>query len=154
MIGKLAKGLSVGFLAFALLFSVIGTGKVEARGVKTLLGAGATFPYPLYSKWFDVYHKKTGIKVNYQAIGSGGGIRQLLNRTVDFGGTDAFMSDEEMAKAPGKIVHIPTTLGAVVVAYNLPGKPTLRLSPHVLAGIFLGKIKSGTTLPFVSSTPG
>ena len=141
MVGKLAKGLSVSFLAFVLLFSVMGTGKkVEAKGVKTLLGAGATFPYPLYSKWFDVYHKKTGIKVNYQAIGSGGGIRQLLNRTVDFGGTDAFMSDEEMAKAPGKIVHIPTTLGAVVVAYNLPGKPALRLSPDVLAGIFLGKI--------------
>lgn len=107
----------------------------------TLLGAGATFPYPLYAKWFDVYYKRTGVKVNYQAIGSGGGIRQLLARTVDFGATDAPMSDEELAKAPAKIVHIPMALGAVVVAFNVPGVKHLRLTPKVLADIFLGKIQ-------------
>jgi len=107
----------------------------------TLLGAGATFPYPLYAKWFDVYYQKTGVKVNYQAIGSGGGIRQLLSCTVDFGATDAPMSDKELAKAPGKIVHIPMALGAVVVAYNVPGVKDLKLTPQVLAHIFLGKIR-------------
>ena len=107
----------------------------------TLLGAGATFPYPLYAKWFDVYYQKTGVKVNYQAIGSGGGIRQLLSCTVDFGATDAPMSDKELAKAPGKIVHIPMALGAVVVAYNVPGVKDLKLTPQVLTYIFLGKIR-------------
>ncbi len=111
-----------------------------ARGNITLLGAGATFPYPLYSKWFDVYYRTTGVRVNYQAIGSGGGIRQLLRRVVDFGATDAFMSDEELKKAPGPIIHIPMALGAVVITYNLPGSPTLRFTPEVVADIFLGKI--------------
>ncbi|OAG27414.1 phosphate ABC transporter substrate-binding protein PstS [Thermodesulfatator autotrophicus] len=118
------------------LFSVTG---VQAAKL-TLLGAGATFPYPLYSKWFDVYYKKTGIKVNYQAIGSGGGIRQLLARTVDFGATDAPMKDSDLAKAPGKILHIPMTLGAVAVAFNIPGVTELKLTPEALVGIFLGKI--------------
>ncbi len=107
----------------------------------TLLGAGATFPYPLYSKWFDVYYKKTGIKVNYQAIGSGGGIRQLIARTVDFGATDAPMSDKELARAPGKILHIPTALGAVAIGFNIPGIKDLKLTPQVLVDIYLGKIR-------------
>jgi len=107
----------------------------------TLLGAGATFPYPLYSKWFDVYYKKTGVKVNYQAIGSGGGIRQLLARTVDFGATDAPMSDKELARAPGKILHIPTAIGAVAIGFNIPGVKELKLTPEALAGIYLGKIR-------------
>lgn len=114
-------------------------------GSKTLMGAGATFPYPLYSKYFDVYYHETGVKVNYQAIGSGGGIRQLEAKTVDFGASDAFMSDEELREAyektHGKILHIPTCLGAVVITYHLPGNPTLRLTPDVIADIFLGKIK-------------
>ncbi len=109
--------------------------------VKELTGAGATFPYPLYSKWFDIYHNETGIMVNYQAIGSGGGIRQLLNKTVDFGATDAFMSDEELEKSrENPILHFPTCVGAVVITYNLPGAPELRLSPEAIAGVFLGKI--------------
>ncbi len=112
-----------------------------AGSIKELTGAGATFPYPLYSKWFDIYHNETGIKVNYQAIGSGGGIRQLLNKTVDFGATDAFMSEEELKKSPDNpILHFPTCLGAVVITYNLPGSPQLRLTPEVISGIFLGKI--------------
>ncbi len=111
-------------------------------GKITLLGAGATFPYPLYSKWFHVYYQKTGIKVNYQSIGSGGGIRQILARTVDFGASDAPMTDEELAKAPAEILHLPMAIGAVVISYNLPGVPSgLKLTPQVLADIFLGKIR-------------
>lgn len=105
-----------------------------------LLGAGATFPYPLYSKMFYVYWQKTGVKINYQAIGSGGGQRQLLNMTVDFGGTDAFMSAEALEKAPAKILHIPTCLGAIVLTYTLPGNPRLRLTPSLISDIFLGKV--------------
>ncbi len=80
-----------------------------------LIGAGATFPYPLYSKLFDVYNKEYGVKVNYQAIGSGGGIRQLINKTVDFGGSDAIMTDKELSEASAPILHIPTCAGAVVI---------------------------------------
>ncbi len=105
-----------------------------------LLGAGATFPYPYYSKLFDTYKKETGVKINYQAIGSGGGIRQLIKKTVDFGGTDAFMKEKDLEKAHGTIYHIPTCLGAVVVTYNIPGNPMLRLSPDIIADMFLGKI--------------
>lgn len=106
-----------------------------------LIGAGATFPYPLYSKMFDVYNKEHGIKINYSAIGSGGGIRQLMAKTVDFGGTDAFLTDKEIREMPGSVVHIPTCIGAVVFAFNVPGVPELNLTPDVIAGIFLGKIK-------------
>jgi phosphate transport system substrate-binding protein len=89
---------------------------------------------------FYVYWKETGVKINYQAIGSGGGQRQLLKMTVDFGGSDAFMSDEALEKAPAKILHIPTCLGAVAITYNLPGSPKLRFTPNVIADIFLGNI--------------
>jgi phosphate transport system substrate-binding protein len=107
-----------------------------------LHGAGATFPYPLYSKWMSEYQKvDPAVRINYQSIGSGGGIRQITERTVDFGASDAPMKDEELAKAPGKILHIPTTLGAVAVSYNLEGVTGLKLSPDVIAGIFLGEIK-------------
>jgi phosphate transport system substrate-binding protein len=107
-----------------------------------LTGAGATFPAPLYSKWFDVYATKTGVKINYQPIGSGGGIRQLSEQTVDFGATDAPMSDAELGRAKGgSILHIPTALGAVVVIYNLPSVPAgLKLTGEVLAAIYQGQI--------------
>jgi phosphate transport system substrate-binding protein len=105
-----------------------------------LTGAGATFPFPFYSKLFDEYNKKTSIKVNYQSIGSGGGIKQLQAKTVDFGASDAPMSDEELKNSPAPIAHIPTCLGADVVTYNIPGEPTLQLSGDVVADIFLGKI--------------
>src|SRR5262245_50945902 len=109
----------------------------------TLTGAGATFPYPLYSKWVFEYEKiHAGTKINYQSIGSGGGIRQISERTVDFGATDAPMNDEQLGKAKGKLLHIPTTLGAVVLTYNLPDyKGDLKLTSDVIAGIFLGEIK-------------
>jgi phosphate transport system substrate-binding protein len=107
-----------------------------------LQGAGATFPYPLYSKWVSEYQKvDSRVRINYQSIGSGGGIRQITERTVDFGASDAPMSDEELSKAPGKLLHIPTTLGAVVIAYDVPGVSALQLSPDVIAGIFLGDVK-------------
>ena len=105
-----------------------------------LIGAGATFPQPLYTKMFDVYYKNTGVKVNYQGIGSGGGIRQLLEMAVDFGATDAYMSDDQLKEAPQKIVHIPMALGAVVVTYNLEGNPKLKLDGETISDIFLGKI--------------
>jgi phosphate transport system substrate-binding protein len=107
-----------------------------------LTGAGATFPYPLYSKWFNEYATRTGVKINYQSIGSGGGIRQLSEQTVDFGATDAPMSDAELAKAKGgPILHFPTVLGAVVVIYNLPGlTQPLKLNGEVIAAIYQGQI--------------
>jgi len=105
-------------------------------------GAGATFPYPLYSKWFFEYsNNNPGVKFNYQSIGSGGGIKQIIAGTVDFGATDAPMTEEELGKLSGPILHIPTAIGAVVIVYNLDGVDSgLKLTPDVLAGIFLGKI--------------
>ncbi len=122
-------------------------------------GAGATFPYPIYSKWFDEYAKvDPSVRFNYQSIGSGGGQKQILAQTVDFGASDGPMSDDNLAKAPGKLLHIPTVAGADVVAYNLPGNPALKFDADTIAGIFLGQIKkwndpkitalnSGVTLP-------
>jgi phosphate transport system substrate-binding protein len=109
----------------------------------SLTGAGATFPYPLYSKWISEYNKlNPNVKINYQSIGSGGGIRQISANTVDFGATDAPMKDEEAKQATGKLFHIPATIGAVVVAYNLPEvTSSLKLTPEVLVGIYAGKIR-------------
>jgi len=104
-------------------------------------GAGATFPYPIYSKWFDEYAKvDPSVRFNYQSIGSGGGQKQITARTVDFGASDGPMSDENLAKAPGKILHIPTVAGAVVITYNLPDNPKLKLDGSTLADIFLGNV--------------
>jgi phosphate transport system substrate-binding protein len=105
-------------------------------------GAGATFPYPIYSKWFDVYSSiDPDARFNYQSIGSGGGIKQITARTVDFGATDGPMTDQQLAEAPGRLIHIPMVMGAVVLAYNLPDVPKgLQLTPDVLADIFLGRI--------------
>jgi phosphate transport system substrate-binding protein len=106
-----------------------------------LTGAGATFPYPIYSKWFGDYAASTGVKINYQSIGSGGGIRQLTEGTVDFGASDAPMTDAELAKVKGPILHFPTVLGAVVITYNLAGvTQPLKLTGDVVAQIFAGKI--------------
>ncbi|MBE0478396.1 phosphate ABC transporter substrate-binding protein PstS [Candidatus Aerophobetes bacterium] len=118
-----------------------------------LIGAGATFPYPFYSKVFGIYHQEFGVKVNYQAIGSGGGTRQLLNKTVDFGGTDALMSDEEVKTEDNYILYVPTCLGAVVLTYNLPGNPGLKFTPEFIAGIFLGKITKWNDERIVAVNP-
>src|SRR4051812_6334828 len=124
----------------ALLFLAAGIGST-ASAQMTINGAGATFPYPIYSKWFDEYAKvDPSVRFNYQSIGSGGGQKQILAQTVDFGASDGPMSDESLAKAPAKILHIPTVAGAVVITYNLPDNPKLKLDGAVLADIFLGKI--------------
>ena len=108
-----------------------------------LQGAGATFPYPLYQKWLSEYTKRhPEARIDYQSIGSGGGIKQIKEQTIDFGASDSPMSDEDLKSAPGEILHIPTVLGAVVLTYNLPGlAQPLRFAPDVIADIFLGKIK-------------
>lgn len=118
-------------------------------------GAGATFPYPLYSKWFDAYTKvDPDVRFNYQSIGSGGGIKQILEQTVDFGASDAPMEDENLGKAPGRILHIPTVAGAVVVTYLLPGNPALRLDGKTVAALFLGQIKKWNDPEITKSNPG
>ena len=129
-------------------------GNTSNKNSDAILGAGATFPYPFYSKVFDVYNKEKGVKVNYQSIGSGGGIKQLQNKTVDFGASDAPMSDEELSKSPAPIVHIPTCLGAVIITYNLPGSPVLKFTPEVLADIFLGKVKKWNDQNIAAINPG
>jgi phosphate transport system substrate-binding protein len=163
-------------LAAAALITSCGGGDAAQRGNASqagarsgsvdLTGAGATFPYPLYRKWFSDYAAKTGVRINYQSIGSGGGIKQLSEGTIDFGASDSPMTDEEMAKAKGgPVLHIPTVLGAVVVTYNLPGvAQPLKLTGPVVADIFLGRIKrwndpriaqlnAGVALPNTSILP-
>jgi phosphate transport system substrate-binding protein len=107
-----------------------------------ITGAGATFPNPIYSKWFDAHARETGVRINYQSIGSGGGIRQFIEGTVDFGATDGPMTDEQIAAVHGDVLHIPTVLGAVVATYNLPslGQKPLRFDGATLADIFLGRL--------------
>jgi phosphate transport system substrate-binding protein len=124
-----------------------------------LNGAGATFPYVIYTKWFDEYHKKTGIEFNYQSIGSGGGIKQVIEGTVDFGATDAPMSNDQLKQAKQKqgteILHIPTVLGAVVMTYHIKGVGQgLKLTPDVLADIYLGKITQWNDTRLKKLNPG
>jgi phosphate transport system substrate-binding protein len=142
-------------LAIVLLTGVSATASAQMM----INGAGATFPYPIYSKWFDEYAKvDPSVRFNYQSIGSGGGQKQILAQTVDFGASDGPMSDDNLAKAPGKLLHIPTVAGADVLAYNLSGNPVLKFDADTIAGIFLGQIKkwndpkitalnAGVTLP-------
>jgi phosphate transport system substrate-binding protein len=125
-------------LAIALVTGVSATASAQLM----INGAGATFPYPIYSKWFDEYAKvDPSVRFNYQSIGSGGGQKQILAQTVDFGASDGPMSDDNLAKAPGKLLHIPTVAGAVVLTYNLPGNPSLKLDGDTVTGIYLGQIK-------------
>lgn len=128
---------------FALVLSTFVLSSSDAAfGVESINGAGATFPYPLYSKWFSEFRKvDPSTEINYQSIGSGGGIRQLLDKTVDFGASDAPMTDEQLAKSSVPILHVPTVLGAVVLTYNLPEvKKPIRLNSEVIADAYLGKI--------------
>lgn len=121
-----------------------------------LNGAGATFPYPMYSKWFSEYNKlHPDVQINYQSIGSGGGIRQVLNATVEFGASDGPMTDDQLSQSKVKILHIPTVLGAVVPAYNVPGvSAEIKFTPEVLANIFLGKISSWNDPAIAKVNPG
>jgi phosphate transport system substrate-binding protein len=121
-----------------------------------LNGAGATFPYPIYSKWFSEYNKlHSDVQINYQSIGSGGGIRQVLNGTVDFGASDGPMTDEQLKQSKVKILHIPTVLGAVVPAYNVPGvTEEIKFTPEILAGIYLNRIVKWNDPAIASANPG
>ncbi|MBI1797264.1 MAG: phosphate ABC transporter substrate-binding protein PstS [Candidatus Eisenbacteria bacterium] len=120
-----------------------------------LTGAGATFPYPIYSKWFDVYKQKTGVEINYQSIGSGAGIQQVKAGTVDFGASDAALSDAQLRDMPRAIVHIPTVGGAVALAYNLPGMTgALQLTPEAITGIYMGRITTWNDKRIAAVNPG
>ncbi len=125
-------------------------------GQTTLVGAGATFPYPIYSKWFSEYHKvHSDVQINYQSIGSGGGIRQVTSGTVDFGASDMPMTDKQLSEVKTKILNLPTVLGADVPAYNIPGVTgEVKFTPEALAGIFLGKISKWNDKAITSVNPG
>ncbi|HEX9233247.1 MAG TPA: phosphate ABC transporter substrate-binding protein PstS [Candidatus Acidoferrum sp.] len=132
-------------LAGMLLVVLALGGMVWAQNALLINGAGATFPYPIYSKWFDEFHKTNSAQINYQSVGSGAGIKQVTEGTVDFGATDGPMNDDQIkayrAKNGTGILHFPTVLGAVVPTYNVPGVNTpLNFTPEALAGIFLGRI--------------
>ena len=131
-------------------------GGAAAAGGATLTGAGATFPNPIYTKWFDAYAKATGVRINYQSIGSGGGIRQFTEGTVDFGATDGPMSDQQISGVGGNVLHVPTVLGAVVVTYNLPelGQNPLRFDGPTLADVFLGRVTKWNDSRLASLNPG
>jgi phosphate transport system substrate-binding protein len=142
-------------IAAALSVAAVFAGSASAQSVD-LTGAGATFPYPIYSKWFSDYAQNTGVKINYQSIGSGGGIRQLSEQTVDFGASDGPMSDQELAGAKGgSVLHFPTVMGAVVITYNVPGvtRP-LNLSGDLIADIFQGKITKWSDARIVALNRG
>jgi phosphate transport system substrate-binding protein len=140
----------------ATLFFLCALLALPAIAQTTLNGAGATFPYPMYSKWFSEYHKlHPDIQINYQSIGSGGGIRQVINGTVDFGASDGPMTDDMLAEAKVKILHMPTVLGADVPAYNVPGVTgELKFTPEALTGIFLGKITKWNDKALTGVNPG
>ena len=140
------------------IFTVLAIAGLGRSGFADLLinGAGATFPYPIYSKWFDVYAKENpGIKFNYQSIGSGGGIRMLSNRTVALGASDAPLTDQQLSDAPGKILHFPSVMGAVVMAYNIPNfTGTLRLTGPLIADIYSAKITKWNDPKIMAVNPG
>jgi phosphate transport system substrate-binding protein len=145
------QGRRLGLLVAATLVATTSIG----TAAKLINGAGATFPYPIYSKWFDEYRKKnTDVQINYQSIGSGGGIRQVLEGTVDFGASDGPMTDEQLGQAKTPILHFPTVLGAVVATFNVAGVEKLRLNADVLAGIFLGRITMWNDPALAKENPG
>jgi phosphate transport system substrate-binding protein len=140
-------------LVVVALLALLAAAPSRAQNINA---AGATFPYPIYSKWFDEYHKAhPNVQINYQSIGSGGGIRQLLDKTVDFGASDGPMSDEQLKQAGFKILHFPTVLGGAVPSYNIPGVTAeLRFTPEAIAGIFLGKVTKWNDPAIAGPNPG
>src|SRR5271163_2855338 len=143
-------------LAVALTTALTAPRAAAQGGTVLLNAAGATFPYPIYSKWFDVYHNAhSDIQINYQSIGSGGGIRQLQAGTVDFGASDGPMTDEQLSQSKVKVLHFPTVLGAVVPTYNVDGvKSDLNFTQKALAGIFLGTITKRNDAAIAGANPG
>src|SRR5215470_15363083 len=150
MTGKLSRTvvLAVGGAA------VLTAGPLTAQ--TALTGAGATFPNPIYSKWFDAYNKKTGVQINYQSIGSGGGIKQYTEGTVDFGASDGPMTEEQLQAVGGHVLHIPTVMGAVVLTWNLPalGNTQLKFDGPTIADIYLGKITKWNDKRLLALNPG
>jgi phosphate transport system substrate-binding protein len=133
---------------------LLGVGVAGAAQVN-LTGAGATFPYPIYSKWFDMYHEKTGVQINYQSIGSGGGIQQVKAGTVDFGASDAPLSNARLKEMPRRVLHFPTVAGAVVLSYNLPTvTQPLKLTSESIVSIYLGKITMWNDKRIAATNPG
>ena len=145
------KKLILSFLGCGCLFAA----QTGAQAQLLINGAGATFPYPIYSKWFDEYAKvDPSVRFNYQSIGSGGGQKQITAQTVDFGASDGPMSDENLAKAPGKLLHIPTVAGADVITYNLPGNPKLKLDGDAIVNIYMGNITKWNDPKIAALNPG
>ncbi len=144
--------LAIAMVALAIIVGIAQTGLAD----DLINAAGATFPYPIYSKWFSLYSKEnSGVQLNYQSIGSGGGIRMLSNRIVEIGASDAPMTDQQMKDAPGRILHFPSVMGAVVLSYNLPGySGHLRLTGPVIADIFMAKITKWNDPKIVALNPG
>ena len=139
----------------AVIFSSNATHDVNGPAKKvSISGAGATFPLPFYNLAFKTYQDKTGNSITYGGIGSGGGIRSLKDKIVDFGGSDAYLSDKEMSEMPAAVVHIPTCMGAVVLAYNLPGVDNLKLTGDIIADIYLGKITKWNDSRIAAINPG
>jgi phosphate transport system substrate-binding protein len=152
-IAKKGKFMTMRRLLGLALLAVLAAAPVRAQSINA---AGATFPYPIYSKWFDEYHKlHPNVQINYQSIGSGGGIRQLMDKTVDFGASDGPMTDEQLKQAGFKILHFPTVLGAAVPSYNVPGVAVeLKFTPEALAGIYLGKVTKWNDPAIAGANPG
>lgn len=144
-----------GAIASALAALACLTTMALPASAQKLTGAGATFPYPIYSKWFDMYKEKTGVEINYQSIGSGAGIQQVKAGTVDFGASDAALSNAQLKDMPRRVVHIPTVAGAVALAYNLPGlTEPLRLTPELITGIYMGQITVWNDKRLAAANPG
>ena len=149
--GGSGAGQPVGGSGAGACFPVQGRCPDEAA---TLNGAGATFPAVIYTKWIDEYNKRTGVQVNYQSIGSGGGIKGLTDRTVDFGASDNAMTDQQLADAKAPVLHLPMVMGGIVATYNLSGVGALKLTPDTLSAIFLGDIKKWNDPKIAADNPG
>jgi phosphate transport system substrate-binding protein len=138
-----------------ILSALVAAAAISSASAQLINGAGSSFDNPAFTTWFDAYAKKDmASRFNYQSVGSGAGIKSLVDQTVDFGASDAPMTDEAMAKAPGKILHIPIVAGSVAITYNLPGNPKLKLDADTLAGIFLGKITKWNDAKLAALNPG
>jgi phosphate transport system substrate-binding protein len=146
-------------ISWRRIAAALGTGLIVGAVpavAQSLTGAGATFPNPIYTKWFDAYNKKTSVQINYQSIGSGGGIRQFTEGTVDFGATDGPMNDQQIAAVNGNVLHVPTVLGAVAVTYNLPsiGNTKLKFDGSLLVEIFMGRVTKWNDPKIAALNPG
>ena len=151
---SVGRSITQSIILGALAVTAACSGSGGAGTPVSVTGAGATFPYPVYSKWFDAFHTQTQTQINYQSVGSGAGVKQFVEGTVDFGATDGPMTDEEIAAIGGKVLHIPTVLGAVALTWNLPAVTALKLDGPVIADIFLGRITKWNDPRIAALNPG